>query len=303
VEIWWKKLDKFESDSLCARYVRIELDHLDLLDPDFSDPSNAMDCRDFEALIHEMMDRRQSLELDGESMQHHDACDKCRHQFVFFQHLDGLFAPEFAGNRDASWSTMEDRCLANVVQRCVTASPRELRTNRPNVPLALMSVATVPMAMVARIQTQPNDAASRLLGRGGGRRRLYVAGVVLSCCVALRLAAFPFWGENLNLTGIEKPVTADSSSSPVSPSVSDTSIGVAPRTELAVSELHELTKNWDESVVAFDRGWQNMATGRVRAHQLPGIQPAVYPITGAVEAFRKNMIVRNANGLAAGVRW
>lgn len=268
-----------------------------------------MDCRDFETLIHEMMDRRQPLELDGESMQHHDACDKCRHQFVFFQHLDGLFAAEFAGNRDASWSTMEDRCLANVVQRCVTDSPRELETNSPNVPLALASVATVPMAMVpvamvAPIQTRLDDSATQLLGRRSGRGQLMlVAGVVLSCCLAVTLAVFPFWGENSNVTGIEKSVTADSRSNPRDPSIADTSVGVAPRTELAVSELHELTKNWDESVVAFDRGWQNMATGRVRAHQLPGIQPAVYPITGAVEAFRKNMIVRNPNGLAAGVRW
>jgi hypothetical protein len=71
----------------------------------------------------------------------------------------------------------------------------------------------------------------------------------------------------------------------------------------SMGEMRELTRQWDESVVAFDQGWRQMAMGRVRAHQLPGIQPAVYPITGAVEAFRRNLIVRTDNGAAAGLRW
>lgn len=74
-------------------------------------------------------------------------------------------------------------------------------------------------------------------------------------------------------------------------------------TPLASANLREIAKNWDDSVVAFDRGWQQMAVGRVRAHQIPGMQPAVYPITGAVEAFRKNWIRRNPDGLAAGLQW
>lgn len=253
-----------------------------------------MDCRDFEAFIHEMMDHRQPIILEDESMQHHADCDLCRHQFNFFQHFEVLFATEFSGSRDAAWGTMEDRCLANVVQRCVTGSSPELETNRPDVPLA----------QVAAIQTRPDDSAARWLGRRTKRRAwMLVAGLVLSGCLALTLATFPFWGDSSNVTGIEGPETAQSPSSQIDASTADTSIGISSRSELAVSELHELTKNWDESVVAFDRGWQNMAIGRVRAHQLPGIQPAVYPITGAVEAFRKNMIVRNPNGLAAGVRW
>lgn len=72
---------------------------------------------------------------------------------------------------------------------------------------------------------------------------------------------------------------------------------------LASDDLRELARNWDDSVVAFDRGWQQMAAGRVRAHQIPGMQPAVYPITGAVEAFRKTWIRRNPDGLAAGLQW
>lgn len=68
-------------------------------------------------------------------------------------------------------------------------------------------------------------------------------------------------------------------------------------------DINQLTRDWDQSVVAFDQQWQQLAASRASAHQIPGIQPAVYPITGAVEAFRSNLIARSSNGHPAGLRW
>lgn len=110
--------------------------------------------------------------------------------------------------------------------------------------------------------------------------------------------------------GLGPQASAGSAAESISPS-DESAVALAGSPRLAGPEpapvtsgdLREMARNWDDSVVAFDRGWQQMAAGRVRAHQIPGMQPAVYPITGAVEAFRKNWIRRNPDGLAAGLQW
>ncbi len=247
-----------------------------------------MECREFEAFIDELLDRRLPLELDEFALEHQAACGDCRSRYVFFSNLDGVVGSRMDAAANRSWQSSEDRLVADLIQNCLQAESDPETSSR--IPVAMVA-PIVPVAMMAT--------------RGGQRKRLrdnpiLISGLALGACVVLSIGTSWFWNaNNANVGTGGSNILAESSDRQVG-GVKNSDGG---ETQLAVSELQELTKNWDESVVAFDRGWQNMAVGRVRAHQLPGIQPAVYPITGAVEAFRKNVIVRNPNGLAAGVRW
>lgn len=253
-----------------------------------------MDCRDFETFINELLDRRLPLDLNNAAAGHQAACEECRNNYIFFQDLDRVVGSRIDAGSDGLCQDSEDRLVADLVQRCLSADLLGSNSDAAPVGMALVSKSAAlapPVAKLAPIAVNRSTSKYSVT---------LVSALALGACLVLSIGAFSFWGGNrdadraVELAGKSQGHVDGSNAAKVSERA---------ETQLAVSELQELTKNWDESVVAFDRGWQNAAVGRVRAHQLPGIQPAVYPITGAVEAFRKNMIVRNPNGLAAGVKW
>ncbi|MDP1561361.1 MAG: hypothetical protein Q8M16_08190 [Pirellulaceae bacterium] len=251
-----------------------------------------MDCRDFEAFINELLDRRLPLDLNDAASEHQAACDDCRSDYAFFHDLDGVVGSRIDAAANGLWKNSEDRLVADLVQRCLNEDL--LGFNSDAVPVAMVSKSEVIAPPLAKRAPRTGDRSN------SARRVTLFSALALGACLVLSIGTFSYWGWNAKPDG---PADfAEKSQGQVNGS-NAAKVAEREKTQLAVSELQELTKNWDESVVAFDRGWQNAAVGRVRAHQLPGIQPAIYPITGAVEAFRKNMIVRNPNGLAAGVRW
>ncbi|MBL8855244.1 MAG: hypothetical protein JNK57_14860 [Planctomycetaceae bacterium] len=247
-----------------------------------------MECREFEDFINELLDRRLPMELDELASEHQLACEDCRSRYIFFSNLDRVVGSRMDAAANGSWKSSEDRLVADLIQNCLHGEKDAEHAS--GIPVAMVA-PMVPVAMMVR--------------PGGQRKRMWnhpilISGLALGTCLVLSIGTSWFWsGNDSNVQTSDANILAKSADS----QVGGVKSADGHETQIAVSELQELTKNWDESVVAFDRGWQNMAVGRVRAHQLPGIQPAVYPITGAVEAFRKNVIVRNPNGLAAGVRW
>lgn len=251
-----------------------------------------MDCRDFETFINELLDRRLPLDLNNAAAGHQAACEECRNNYIFFQDLDRVVGSRIDAASNGLWKDSEDRLVADLVQRCLSADL--LGSNSDAVPVAMVSRSAALAPPLAKLAPA---ASSRSTSKYWVT---LVSALALGACLVLSIAAFSFWGGSRDTEGVFE--LAEKSQGRVNGS-NAAKVAERAETQLAVSELQELTKNWDESVVAFDRGWQSAAVGRVRAHQLPGIQPAVYPITGAVEAFRKNMIVRNPNGLAAGVKW
>ena len=277
-----------------------------------------MECRDFQAMVNELLDCRQPLQLADEASQHAANCAECSQQFSLFQQLECLFGAGEQRLSERSGCSDDDPRLAEWVQECLSLESSYAASNQTSVagasasfdpvPVALASVTPVPIAMVAEQPPVGNDVsrAKRLPDRSRGSRHQAVM-MALGLSLVAGLAVLSNWnGFGGGPLGDSDKAELQAGGGTTTIQTRDSNplaVAQASPTPVDVADLQDMAKNWDESVVAFDRSWQNMAVGRVRAHQLPGIQPAVYPITGAVEAFRKNMIVRNQNGLAAGVRW
>jgi len=172
--------------------------------------------------------------------------------------------------------------------------------------------ATQPEApLFANPASSPANPPSQISGNQNSNARSTrdrwapLAAIVTAAVVLLTVGGL-VWRWNLTDHEMAQPTTVEATPPPAFHSASagaEPGLVDARPVPLVTEDLREFTKNWDDSVVAFDRGWQQMAVGRVRAHQIPGMQPAVYPITGAVEAFRKTWIRRNPDGLAAGLQW
>lgn len=266
-----------------------------------------MDCDKFEAEINDLLDARQPLLLNESAWEHQLHCDSCGSLFKFYGQMAKLTSEHSSHSHSAepvadAWaSSPNDPRLTHLVSQC-------LQDNRDFGP-DLEEPVLAPLAFLAANSNQvvaSNSKRSKLRDRFGARSML-VAALTLGFCLVIGV--------------FFQRIVMDPQNHSSGPQDGMASVGVPERgtndnptgttgndTALAAANLQQLAGNWDESavnesVVAFDRGWQQIAVGRVRAHQLPGMQPAVYPITGAVEAFRKNMIVRNPNGLAAGLRW
>ncbi len=252
-----------------------------------------MECQQFDELIQEMLDCRQFRALPDDATAHVRSCTHCRANYSFYQQLGALTSSPCSQNHIFV-------SLADTVEEVGIPDPV--------------------LAPVLRLQ-----AARQPFGMW----RHWLAVAALLC---LSLVAWRFWpggGEiDPNAAPLAVVSESDPATSPLGSSLASSGSHVlgdpATNIELASNEVaggesktpayllstyptpddfQRITAGLDESVVALDRQWQQMAAGRVRAHQIPGLQPAVYPITGAVEAFRKSMIVRNQNGVAAGVRW
>jgi hypothetical protein len=267
-----------------------------------------MQCSDFDAYINDLLDSRRALSLNDDAWSHQEACEACRSSYHFFRQLEaltegvrqdrGTVVQSIADRTHAT--TTHDGVAAQLVRRCLERQPESSDFDPALVPLA--QVVSRPVGFKGAM---PESERAQSVFRG---RAIWGSALAIGACTLLTLAANREWFGGL----IGNENNGRSSILVETPSVKGLGGSELAATDdaarLAGAELHELAKKWDESmvdesVVAFDRGWQQIAVGRVRAHQLPGLEPAVYPITGAVEAFRKNMIVRNQNGLAAGLRW
>lgn len=267
-----------------------------------------MDCNRFEAEINDLLDARQPLLLQESAWEHQLHCESCSSLFTFYRQMAKLTAEP--SSRPASvepiahvWSSSSpnDPRLTQLVSQC-------LHDNQ-GFKSELEEPVLAPLAFGV---ANPSQAVASNTGRANFRDRIrsrsaVFAALTLGFCAVVGVFVTRFFMDPGNqdsgphagiaTAGVPEPGTRDKNENPT-----------VDETAMAAANLKQLAENWDESVldesvVAFDRGWQQIAVGRVRAHQLPGMQPAVYPITGAVEAFRKNMIVRNPNGLAAGLRW
>jgi len=257
-----------------------------------------MDCDDFDALVQEMLDCRRIVPLDLAAERHRELCLECAQHYDFYCQLLKL---------------TEDPTAPRIAWQAPHQGAAEVKLAPPTVSAgpAIRSAADV-----SRESQRPTVAPTGRSVRLADHRRWSLPLLALGTVAASLLAGVVAWqwpqsaldqpAAFLGGSGTERIVEGFPHASPSA----DGRNGVRPEEALAgrgpdfgSPELREFAKRWDDSVVAWDRGWQSMAAGRVRAHQIPGIEPAVYPITGAVEAFRKNMIIRNQNGLAAGLRW
>jgi hypothetical protein len=259
-----------------------------------------MDCEKFDALVQEMLDARRIVPLDPAAQWHRQECGECAEYYDLYCQLLKLTEPSADGRRAGLPGSAEpwnretrvaggggevgvDVRLATAPVVAAAVYPLARTVRRPVRQLwglSVVSAAVVAAALLItliRWQLPANDPAdlSTMAGSSSGLDETRGQAIDTS-----------------SPTADGNPVAGNLLAS-----------DPAGTTELDREELRRLAQSWDQSVVAWDRGWQQMAVGRVRAHQIPGIQPAVYPITGAVEAFRKNMIVRKQNGLAAGLRW
>jgi hypothetical protein len=253
-----------------------------------------MECQQFDELIQEMLDCRQFRPLPDDATDHVRSCTHCRSNYSFYQQLGAL-----------------------------TASPCSHRHGFDSLAETVEEVGIHEPVLAPVLRLQPARQP------GGMWRQHWLAVAALLC---LSLVAWRYWPGGGEIDPNTMPLAVVSESDPVNAPLasglvsSDAHVLGDPAANIELAskvvagveskppadplptyptpdDFQKLTAGWDESVVALDRQWQQMAAGRVRAHQIPGLQPAVYPITGAVEAFRKTMIVRNQNGVAAGVRW
>lgn len=272
-----------------------------------------MDCNRFETHVNDLLDARQPLVLDELAFEHQLGCDSCSRLFDVYYQMANLTAgpaskeqllrmPGVDPSIEAEdLSPVTPTRVSQLISQCLLDNRGTGIDVEEPILAPLAFGGSVTSKVVANSGKNPRDR-----GRFRSRSSLFTA-LSLGFCAVVGFTVYRFTvtpdgqghGLQAGIIASEGP-EPKSADRPENPGVADTAI--------AAANLQQLAESWDESivdesVVAFDRGWQQIAVGRVRAHQLPGMQPAVYPITGAVEAFRKNMIVRNPNGLAAGLRW
>lgn len=291
-----------------------------------------MECSEFEAILQDRLDRRLPLPLGDDARTHLRQCFACEQDYQFFQQLARLTQNPTPKARIETTppETTADPNLDQVIGRCVAALGPELETEHftdgpvdqdgwerwPDESVALPGHPPttddgIPLAPWVSLPDQNglDNRSSNLgnsnLGNSNPRRsadRLAALAAVVSAALLLVAVGWLAWSLTPTPPQLTGQATESSDATTEAAGAVTGPEGLA-ATPLASENLRDIAKNWDDSVVAFDRSWQQMAAGRVRAHQIPGMQPAVYPITGAVEAFRKNWIRRNPDGLAAGLQW
>lgn len=282
-----------------------------------------MDCRTFDARLQLQMDTRQPVSLDAESRLHLLTCNACEEVFRFYAEMDGLFGAVGETFDQTAYATdgtsrkgagLEDRAAWEPVLAPVIRAGKAEMSHGGSIggsSVGLRRDMRSPLtSAVTRATERANGRGSFASGRWGMAGMWAAALLIL--VLPLSAMIFAVYQKNNAVDSASLSVSSVPEGAIASQPPGRLRSGAALRSDgsllesgqgLAREDFETITENLDRGVVTFDRGWQKLAFGRVRAHQLPGVQPAVYPITGVVEAFRRTMIVRNDRGVAAGVRW
>jgi hypothetical protein len=282
-----------------------------------------MDCRTFDERLQLQMDARRPVSLDAESRLHLLTCNACEEVFRFYAEMDGLFGAGGEAFAQTAYGTdgtsrfdadrEESAALEPVLAPVIRAGKAEMshggsiRGSSVGLRRTVQSPLTSSVTVALERRNGPGNLASGRWGMAG----MWAAAALI---LALPLSAmiFAVYQKNNAVDSASLSVSSGPDGAFASQTPGRVPSGPALGADGALpgsgqglvrEDFEAITENLDRGVVTFDRGWQKLAFGRVRAHQLPGVQPAVYPITGVVEAFRRTMIVRNDRGVAAGVRW
>lgn len=264
-----------------------------------------MDCHLFESEIQEMLDDRRPVVLSTAAEEHCIECATCQEFFRIFAVVGGN---RWNGleNLELDWEPFSSTerfdsavkaALAFGTSEHVEHLASEVSSSEAMIPVAQVAVEHGAMQNDGVLsRTESGTASSFSYFQANRRRWIYAV-----AAASIILGAIGLGWRGLNDGGSSQP----------NPSIADSSQAMPPqsrsgrfrsRTNQNV-DLNGIAAQVDQSAIAFDQGWHSLASSRKTAHQIPGIQPAIYPISGVVEALRENLIARHDSGQASGFRW
>jgi|GEM_PF-1948134 len=260
-----------------------------------------MDCHQVESEIQDLLDLRRPLVLSVSSVEHCADCASCQGFLDVFAAVSGSISL-FADSGMESCST--DGTLDSTVKAALAGGfSHQLQGFSRNV---ASDGALIPLAEVAVEVRQAQPLGQSLFRtKSGASIRDFRANVVRVIAFAAAASVL------LTIVGLNWRLFVGDGASPLNQSIAGSSKSArsndrqhrAAGVQNKNVDLIEIAAKVDQSAIAFDQGWHRLASSRITAHQIPGIQPAVYPLTGVVEALRESLIARHDSGQASGFRW